>query len=107
MKGQTDVRAVLVAMLGKVPGVVVKRKLNSSNFAVKKKVFAFTKGDGMVLKLPPKTVKKLIQAKAATMLVMGKRTMKEWVVIPLKDPAVARKHLTLLKEAKRFVSSKA
>lgn len=106
MKAQADVRAELVAMLGKIPGVVVKRKLNSANFAVKKKVFAFTKGDGVVLKLPPKTVKKLIEEKAATMLVMGKRTMKEWVVISLKDPAVARKHLALCKEAMAFVSSK-
>lgn len=106
MKVQADVRAVLVAMLGKIPGVVVKRKPNSANFAVKKKVFAFTKGDGVVLKLPPKTVKKLIEAKAATMLVMGKRTMKEWVVISLKDPAVARKQLALSKEAMAFVSSK-
>ena len=65
MKAQADVRGVLVAMLGKILRVVVKRKLNSANFAVKKKVLAFTMGDGVVLKL--------IEAKAATMLVMGKR----------------------------------
>ena len=86
---------------------MVKRKLNSANCAIKRKAFAFTKGDGVVLKLPPKTVKKLIEARAATMLVMEKKTMKEWVVIPLEDPAVARKHLALCKEAMAFVSSKA
>lgn len=107
MRAQADVRAMLVAMLGKIPTVVVKRKLNSANFAIKRNVFAFAKGDGVVLKLPPKTVKKLIEARAATMLVMGKKTMKEWVVIPLEGPAVARKHLALCKEAMAFVSSKA
>jgi len=39
--------------------------------------------------------------------VMGKRTMKEWVVIRYQDPADAKKHLGLFKEAMNYVSSKA
>jgi hypothetical protein len=53
MKGQNDVGSALVSMLAEIPGVVVKRKLTSANFTVKKKVFAFTTGGGVVLKLPP------------------------------------------------------
>jgi len=107
MKGQKDIESVLVAMLAKVPSVVVTQKLNSANFTVKKKVFAFTSGDRIVLKLPPDTVRNLVKVKAASMLVMGKRTMKEWVVIHLKNPSDAKKQSGLLKEAMIFVSSKA
>jgi hypothetical protein len=105
MKAQNDIGSVLASSLAKIPGVVVKRKLASANFTVKKKVFAFTKGDG-VLKLPPETVKRLVEVGAASMLVMGKRTMKEWVVIRLNDPSDAKKHLGLFKEAMAFVSAK-
>jgi len=76
-----DLSKNLIALLKNIPGVVVSTKLSSTNFTAKKKVFAFTKGDGVVLKLPPETVMQLLSDKAAVLLVMGKRTMKEWVVI--------------------------
>jgi TfoX/Sxy family transcriptional regulator of competence genes len=107
MKAQNDVGSVLVSSLAKIPGVVVKRKLTSANFTVRKKVFAFTKGDAVALKLPPETVKRLVEVGAASMLVMGKRTMKEWIVIRLKNPSDAKRQLRLFKEAIAFVSSKA
>lgn len=105
-KAQGNLGAVLVSMLVKIPGVVITLKPNSANFTVNKKVFAFTKGDGVVLKLPPETVKRLVQVGTASMLLMGKRTMKEWVVICPKNPSDARKQLGLLKEAMAFVSAK-
>jgi hypothetical protein len=95
----------IISTLEGVPGVVITTKLNSTNFTVKKKVFAFTKGGGVVLKLPPATVKRLVSAKTATLLVMGKRTMKEWVVIRYRSPRESRKHLVLFKEAMDYVSS--
>ncbi len=49
-----DLATALVSILQKVHGVVIKTKLNSTNFTVDEKVFAFTKGEGVVLKLPPK-----------------------------------------------------
>jgi hypothetical protein len=91
---KNDLAAVLASMLGKIPRVVVGKKFNSFNFTVRKTVFAFTKDGAVVLKLPP-------------LLVMGKRTMKEWVVIRYKESADAKKHLTLFKEAIDYVSSKA
>ena len=78
---KNDLAAVLASMLGKIPGVV--------------------------LKLPPETVKALLKTRSASLLVMGKRTMKEWVVIRYKESADAKKHLTLFKEAMDYVSSKA
>ena len=98
---------VLAAMLQKLPGAVVGKKFNSTNFTVRKKVFAFTKDGGVVLKLPPDTVKAVLKTRTASLLVMGKRTMKEWVVIRYQDPTDAKKHLGLFKEAMDYVSSKA
>lgn len=107
MEAQNDIGSVLVSSLAKIPGVVVKRKLASANFTVKKKVFAFSQGDGVVLKLPPETVKRLVEAGTASMLVMGKRTMKEWIVIRLENPSDAKKQLRLFEEAMAFVAAKA
>jgi len=104
---KNDLAAALASMLGKIPGVVVGKKFNSFNFTVRKKVFAFTKDGGVVLKLPAETVKALLRARAASLLVMGKRTMNEWVVIRYRDAADARKHLSLFKEAMDYVAEMA
>jgi len=104
---KNDLAAVLASMLRKIPGVVVGKKFNSFNFTVLKKVFAFTKDGGVVLKLPPETVKALLKTRSTSLLVMGKRTMKEWVVIRYQDAADARKHLSLFKEARDYVAEKA
>lgn len=100
---KTNLSAVLTSMLEKLPGVAVGKKFNSTNFTVRKKVFAFTKDGGLVLKLPPQAVKTLLTSRTASLLVMGKRTMKEWVVIRYRDPADAKKHLSLFKEAMDYV----
>jgi len=107
MRAQNDLRPVLVATLVKFPGVAATLKLNSANFTIKGKVFAFTKRNGVVLKLPPETVRRLVEAGVASLLVMGERTMKEWIVIRPKNKTEARKQLGLFKEAIAFVSSKA
>jgi len=104
---KNDLAAVFASMLGKVPAVVVGKKSNSLNFTVRKKVFAFTKDGGVVLKLPPETVKALLKARTASLLVMGNRTMKEWVVIRYQHASDARKHLRLFKEAMDYVAEMA
>jgi hypothetical protein len=100
-----ELAAILASMLENIPGVVVGEKFNATNFTIRDKVFAFTKDGGMVLKLPPETVKELIKSRTASLLVMGKRTMKEWVVIRYKNPTDARKHLALFQQAIDYVSS--
>jgi hypothetical protein len=104
---KNDLAAVLASMLGKIPGVVVGKKFNSVNFTVRKKVFAFTKDGGVVLKLPPETVKALLKARTASLLVMGTRTMKECVVIRYQAASDARKHLSLFKEVMDCVAEMA
>jgi hypothetical protein len=100
-----DPSATLIALLGPVPGVVVTKKLASTNFTAKKKVFAFTKGNGVVLKLPPPTVSRLLAGQQAALLVMGKRTMKEWVVIHYRASAECGKHLPLFIEVMTYATA--
>jgi hypothetical protein len=78
---KTDLPTVLSSMLEELPGVVVGKKFNSPNITVRKKVFAFSKDGGVVLKLPLETVRAVVKAGKASLLVMGKRTMREWVEI--------------------------
>jgi len=104
LKKQLD--AVLLSILSGLPGVGTGTKFNSTNFTIGDKVFAFTREDGIVLKLPSETVKELIETRSATALVMGKRTMKEWVVIHYDDPEAAGNDLQLFTQAIDFVSSK-
>ena len=100
-----DLGATLEKMLERVAGVLVARKMNSTNFTSKGKVFAFTKGKcEVVTKLPPDEVHKLLVSKKASPLVMGKRTMKEWVVVPCSLQRDCQRLLTHLEEAKTYVS---
>ena len=101
----TELATILIELLQPLPDVVVTTKLTSTNFTAKSKVFAFTKGDGVVVKLPPQTVTRLISDQQAELLVMGKRTMKEWVVIHYRTPADCKKHLPLFTEAKMYASA--
>jgi hypothetical protein len=63
---KNDLAAALASMLGKIRSVVVGKKFNSVDFTVRKKVFACTKDGGVVVKLPPETVKVLLKSKLWT-----------------------------------------
>jgi hypothetical protein len=71
------------------------------------KVFAFIQGDGVALKLPKDKIQALVEARQAEPLVMGKRTMKEWVVIRHEKPEQYQQDEALFKAAIAFVASKA
>jgi hypothetical protein len=102
----SDLGAVLTSMLAALPRVVVTKKLNSTSFRVGKKLFAFTtKRGAVILKVPAETVKVLVESSTAARVVMGKRVMKEWVVIHYKTPTESRKDLGLFRAALEFVSS--
>jgi len=90
-------------MLEGLPGVSVQRKVHNVSFLVRKKVFAFTRRDGVVLKLPEETVRGLVSKRQASHLVMGKRVMREWVVIQHNDSSRYREDLDLFQEAIAFV----
>ncbi len=102
-----DLATVLTSVLGDLPQVSVEKKANHLSFLVGEKIFAYTHGDGVVMKLPEGTTKGLVDRKYAAPLVMGKKTMKEWLVIEHKDPEAYKQDLKLFKEAIGFVSSQA
>jgi hypothetical protein len=67
------------------------------------KVFGFTRGDeAVVLKLPAARVMQLMEERGAKQLRMGKRVMKEWVVVERGEPGW-RGELKLVREAVEFV----
>ncbi len=102
-----DLATVLTSMLGGLPQVRVEQKANHLSFLVGEKIFAYTHGDGVVIKLPAKTIEGLVDKKYAAPLVMGKKVMKEWLVVEHDDPQAYKQDLELFKEAIGFVSSQA
>jgi hypothetical protein len=100
-----DLANILSSMLESLPRVRIGRHMNKANFLVGDKVFAFVKDGGVAMKLPKETIAKLIGAADAVPLVMGKRVMKEWVVLQRKDPKAYKKDLALFKESAAFVAA--
>lgn len=98
--------SILLSMLEDLPQVSVAKKVNHLSFLVGKKVFAYTRAEDVVIKLPPAKIKELVEKKEAAPLVMGQRVMKEWVVIRHDNPEAYQEELELFKEAIGFVSSK-
>lgn len=100
--------AAISKLLAAVPGVTEKKTDSHVTFLAGKKVFAFTRGGGrrgVVLKLPKDRIAELLQREEIALLTMGKRTMKEWVLLDHDRPASYKTDLGLFKEAMAFVSS--
>ncbi len=93
------------AFAGRVlKGVEVQEKFGNASFSVGGKVFAFTRPEGLVLKLPAEVLARVIAEREAAPLVMGKRVMKEWVLLRLHDGAEGyRGELELMRVAMGFV----
>ena len=93
-------RAALRALLEPVPGVEVVEKKDHSTFTIRGKVFAYTRArdDGVILKMPTSRIETLIAEGRAAPLIMGKRLMREWAVLPGTDR-------DLVLEALAFVST--
>jgi predicted DNA-binding protein (MmcQ/YjbR family) len=99
--------AALSSLLAPLPDVAEEKTETHATFLTGKKVFAFTRssGPGVALKLPKERIAALLQREDITPLTMGKRTMKEWIVIEHPKPADYKKDLALFKEAKAFVEA--
>lgn len=102
---EEDLAILLASMLQDLPRVSVKKHFGHASFLAGKKVFAFIRGEGVAVKLPKEKIQELVNKKNATPLVMGKRVMKEWVVIRHKSLSEYKKDLNLFKEAVAFVSA--
>ena len=86
-----------------LPGSTLTNSAKHQSLTIGKKVFAYTRGNDVVLKLPAQTIEQLLQTMDASVLVMGKRVMKEWVVIRHEDPQAFRYDLPLFEQAMAFV----
>ncbi|HEX2054089.1 MAG TPA: hypothetical protein VHJ78_10245 [Actinomycetota bacterium] len=90
-------------LLAEPSGAVVQPKGRHLSALIGGKVFAYTRGADLVLKLPSARIDELESEGVGTRLVMGKRRMSEWAVVPARDPADWLR--PLLAEAAAFVAT--
>lgn len=100
---QNDLASIIASMLEQIPQVRTGTHLHTTNFVMGNKVFAFLKKDRLAIKLPQGTAQQLVAQRYAQPLVMGKRVMKEWIVINHIDPQDYQQDLELFKKAMAFV----
>ena len=86
-----------------LPGAQVNGKFGGASFFIVGKVFAFTRPGGLVLKLPPNAIEKLLATRDAKHLTMGKRVMREWALLTLRTRESYTDELALLKKAMDYV----
>jgi hypothetical protein len=99
--------ATLSTLLGSLPGVTEKQFPNHTSFFTGKNVFVFTSRtrNRVILKLPKERIAALLQREDIALLTMGKRTMKEWIVIERAKPVDYKKDAAIFKEARTFVET--
>ena len=90
-------------LVKKIPGCMVDVDSGHGCLMVDNRIFAFTRADdSAALKLPEARIAELMAEGEMYNLIMGKRTMREWVVVPnIMEPG----NLPLLIEAKAYVAS--
>ena len=91
---------------GILPKAVIVRKPSGAMYQAGTKIFAFTRPDGVAMKLPEDRVASIVDSRAdASFLVMGTKTMREWLMLRYAGPADYRKDGKLFAEAMTFVAS--
>ena len=56
----SDLAAILSSMLEDLPRVSIRKTSNHTSLLIGKKVFAYTQGDGVVVKLPKEKIEELV-----------------------------------------------
>src|SRR5690348_16137834 len=103
---EKDLATILASFFERNPQVSMGKHFNATSFLVGRKIFAFLRKEGGVeLKLPKAKADELVQKNYALPLVMGKRVMKEWVVIVHSDPEEYKQDKELFRQALAFVRS--
>lgn len=99
-----NLRQQIAADLAKrISGCTLGVDMGHGCLMIDNKIFAFTRADESgALKLPEARINELVNDGEILHLVMGKRTMREWVVVP---DIAAPGNLPLLFEAKAYVAS--
>ena len=90
---------------GILPQTSVVRKPSGAMFQIGTKIFAFTRPEGVAMKLPETRIAKLVEVRDASFLVMGTKTMREWVLLRYSSPGDYLKDARLFAEALNFVAS--
>ena len=99
-----NLRQQLAADLARqISGSTVGIDFGHGCLMIDNKIFAFTRPDeSAALKLPESRIAELLALGEIRHLTMGKRTLREWVVLPdIATPG----NLNLLREAKAYVAS--
>lgn len=102
-----DLVTILTTMLADFPNVQIEQKANHVTFRASRKVFAYTRDDSVVIKLPREKIKTLITQRKAVPLVMGKKEMKEWAVIRHNRASAFKKDRALFEAAVAFALTQA
>jgi len=99
-----NLRQQLAADLARqISGSTVGIDFGHGCLMIDNKIFAFTRPDeSATLKLPESRISELLAFGEIRHLTMGKRTLREWVVVP---EIAAPGNLNLLREAKAYVAS--
>jgi len=99
-----NLRQQIAADLAKrISGCTLGVDMGHGCLMIDNKIFAFTRADESgALKLPEARITELVNDGEIRHLVMGKRTMREWVIVP---DIAAPGNLPLLFEAKAYVAS--
>jgi hypothetical protein len=99
-----NLRQQIAADLAKrISGCTLGVDMGHGCLMIDNKIFAFTRADESgALKLPEARITELVNDGEIRHLVMGKRKMREWVVVP---DIAAPGNLPLLFEAKAYVAS--
>jgi hypothetical protein len=88
-----------------MPKATVVRKPSGAMFQTGTKIFAFTRPEGVAMKLPEARIADLVEGRDASFLVMGTKTMREWVLVRYNEPGEYKRDGKLFEESMKFVAS--
>lgn len=90
------------------PDVTVSTMFRSPGLRVRSKIFAFLGHQGeLIVKLPSARANQLVDAGTAEQVVMGNRTMREWIACPMREDRTATLALwrDIAREAHKYVDA--
>ena len=103
MDGDLTMRQAVAMRMEAALNEPVNWMMGHASFETSGKVFCFVTREGkLAMKLPEIRIAPLLENGSGVLLRMGKRSMREWLVIPESDSPAT---LKLLREAKAFVES--
>ena len=97
--------ALLAALRSWRGATVQEKEGGGASFRVGKKIFAFTRPEGIAMKLPEARIRALMAHRNAEFLTMGQRTLREWMLLRV-ERSVTNEDRALLREAMEFVAGK-